>query len=449
MSMMKKTVILMAIVFGLSINSIAWDEVTHAYMTNMIPELIQDQELKKILQENRSKFIYGCWYSDTYQYPSGSRIDAFNPHIIDVHDKAFLNYLQKEDVRQQENYHKLVALFLGSMAHISEDLWYDNNLNPYQREKSDLYKGDSKHGAFVARQYGYMGIKVKRYFPKEDLYRLYKEAGLLEEHTDTPEKFESTVNDWSNNQYMMLRALKFLNFLSGNMLYNTSPWTAANLREAPGGMLNSAEVAAKLVEATWHRINNKPVDDILHAQYLWTVQNPAFLFPNLKASDKMTSETTYALNQDGDTIRGEVISKWEHEMVKRFIPEKAFEEGEKYTLVIEDITVNADQEQQAYTYDFKADFDHAMDQRLAGKHPWYKTMGMGFFGLTLATGIALLLMGLGGLIRMVWNIRKGENKVPLFLNVVSKLFVLAGLVSFGFGIYLLVSQGWMIVEMAI
>ena len=88
-------ILALTILTSLSIQLNAWDEVTHAYMTNMIPDLVKDAELKKLLQNNLDEYMYGCWYTDTYQY-TDDRINTLNAHIISTYGQAFMNYLQKE-----------------------------------------------------------------------------------------------------------------------------------------------------------------------------------------------------------------------------------------------------------------------------------------------------------------------------------------------------------------
>ena len=139
-------------------NSNAWDEVTHAYMTKRIPGMVNDPTLINLLNSYNDYFLAGSWFTDTYQYTGKNpRMEAINPHNFTDYDSVFIAYLQDEEVKKQSNYNELLAFYLGSLAHLAEDLWFDTNLDNYQRKKSDRFKGDTKHGAFIAKQYGYIG----------------------------------------------------------------------------------------------------------------------------------------------------------------------------------------------------------------------------------------------------------------------------------------------------
>jgi hypothetical protein len=428
------------------LNVNAWDEVTHAYMTNMIPDLVKDSELKVLLQKNSTEFIYGCWYTDTYQYTKSKnkRVGELNPHVIRLHDKAFMNYLNKDNVKQQENYNKLVALFLGSLAHFAEDMWYDNNLSPYQKTKADKFKGDSKHGAFVAKQHGYIGLRVKRYFPVDDLFKLYSEAGLLKEGYNAKEEFEEMIDSWSNVQYKKLRALKLLNFVAGNQLYSASPWTAANLKDAPAGMLNSANVAALLVESAWGRLHGQEVNDIIHVQYMWPVRSLAFFFSGEEESEILKNNNCFIIDEEADTIRGKISSFKDRPMVKRFVPEKPFVDGGNYKFVL-----LSESGETIYNFSFNADYDYKMEENMAETKPLWTRLGLGLFGFIPLVGIACLFFGLSGIILFRWNVINANKQMPIYLITVRRLLGTVGLFVLGYSLYMLFTSGWVIVNMAL
>jgi len=438
-----RTLIISITILFCTLTSTAWDEVTHAYMTQMIPELVKDPELKTLLQHNISEFTYGCWYTDIYQYTNNKieRISALNPHRLAMHNAAFVPYLQNPAVQKQANYQKLLALYLGSLAHIAEDLWYDNNLNPYQKLKTDRMKGDSKHGAFVAKQFGYTSIKVKRYLPYKELFKIYDEAGQLTPKIDTPEKFELLMDRWSRNQYKKLTALKFLNFIGGNLFFNSSPWTAANLKDAPGGMLNAAEVAAKMVENAWLRINGKQVPLIIHAQYMWPVGSMSFMLSNPDAGKMLNHYSWNVFDNKGDTIRGNLHSKLGNNMVGIFKPLETFNEGEQYTLVFRN-----DSDNKILAFPFTPRFDQKMDLRMAEKKPWYKTMGLGLFGFIPLFALSLMFFGIGGIIRFRWSAKQRDKKMPTRLIIAKIFFRTIGIIAFAGAIYVFVNKGWIIVE---
>ncbi len=433
----------------------AWDEVTHAYMTRMIPELVEDAELKQLLKNNLDEYIYGSWYTDTYQYTGKSkRINTLNPHIISIYGPAFMNYLQKENVMQQDNYEKLVALYLGSLSHLIEDFWYDSNLNKYQKTKSDKYQGDARHGAFVAKQNGYIDIKVKHYFPAKDLFEMYREAGLLEPEYDTLEKFEKLMNSWSNQQYLMLRSLKFLNFLGGNQMYNQSLWTAANLKEINGGMLNSAEVAAKFIESTWNQLKNRPVQKILHANYFEFENKIAVLTSDPSDLNEIKKQYIYLLNSVNDTIAGE-IKQFEHSDKKKgitkyafsFYPNKQLKTNSSYKLYVSSKTGDTSPLfAEPYVFEFTPGI---YIEKLAKPKPFLNTIGLGIFGFIPLFAIAGLLFGIGGIIRFKWHLKNRNIKLPLYLLATQHLLQIAATIVIIYGFYILATRGEIILELAL
>jgi len=439
---MKKTFVAVIVIFFIyPVHS--WDEVTHAYMTQMIPDLIQDKKLKELLQNNIDEFIYGCWFTDTYQY-TNDRVNKMNPHIITEYALAFSSYLKKEEVKKQDNYKKLVALYLGSLAHIMEDFWYDSNLNPYQKRKPDKFIGDSKHGAFVIKQNGYLKLKVKRYFPKEDLFKMYEEAGMLQKSFDTPDEFEEMFNNWSNKQYLLLRSLKFINYLGGNQMHNKSLWTAGNLKTIKGGMLNSAVVAAKFVEANWKNLNKKESPLFLHADYFYFENKIAVLasvpLANFDFNDVLLLTIT------GDTILGN-STRYAHPDKKKgiaqyafsFFPNEKLRIGKKYRLLVK-------KEKKSFEYGFT---NKGNQEELAKPKPFLHTIGLGIFGLVPMLATAGLFFGIAGINRFYWSDKNGAKKMPVQRIACNILMHLTGFFMLGIGIYLLVTRGAIIIDMAL
>jgi len=440
--------LLVAILISLACQLKAWDEVTHAYMTKMIPNLVQDVRLKELLKNNLDEFVYGCWYADTYQYTK-NRINTLNPHIISAYGPAFMNYLQKEEVKKQDNYEKLVAMYLGSLSHLMEDFWYDSNLNKYQKTKNDKYTGDSKHGAFVAKQNGYLSLKVKRYFPKEDLFKMYAEAGMLKEEYDTQEKFEKLLNSWSNQQYLLLRSLKFINFLAGNQMHNASLWTAGNLKEINGGMENCTEVAARFIESAWNKLNQNGVSEVLHADYFEFENKIAVLTSTPLSIRDNQADKVFLLNNANDTIRGE-IKQIEHPDKKKGIARYAFsfypsEDLQKETLYKLIINIDGNSET-PFIHDFKTG---SYIEKLAEPKPLLSTIGLGIFGFIPLISIAVILFGIAGIVQFNWNYNHKNQKLPFSVLSVTRTLQFLAVVVVSIGIYVLITRGEFIINMAL
>jgi hypothetical protein len=427
-------------------NSKAWDEVTHAYMTKMIPGMVNNPALINLLNGYNDYFIAGSWFTDTYQYTGkNQRVEAINPHNFTDYDSVFIAYLQDKDVKKQNNYNELLAFYLGSLAHLAEDLWFDSNLDHYQRKKKDRFKGDSDHGAFIAKQYGYIGIHVNQYIPYTDLFHIYSKAGLLPDSIKTEADLEKTIKTWAILQYKQLTALKLLNFVAGNQLYSASPWTAANLYNAPGGMSEAASVAALFVECTWNRIQNKPVNDILITKYFWTSGEIAFLMSSPEAVFKYSSYKGILIDENGDTINGKFNTVYPNAVVRSFGPNQPLIENNTYYFVLipaqdKDTIMNPEK----YMYSFTANYDHNMDTNLATKKPWYNTLGLGMFGFIPVLAFAGILFGISGIIKMKNSLQKRNRRL-----IIQRIFQFAGVIILGVAFYMLFSKGWIIIEIAL
>ncbi len=452
---MKIRIITLLTVCFATIQLSAWDEVTHAYMTRMIPQLIEDKDLKDLLERNLDEFIYGCWYTDTYQYTQNKkdRITKLNPHFIATYGEAFCNYLRTEEVQQQDNYEKLVALYLGSLSHLLEDFWYDSNLHAYQVTKDDKFMGDSRHGAFVAKQYGYIGLKVKRYFPKEDLFKMYHEAGMLEEEYDTLSEFEQMMNDWSTRQYLLLRSLKFINFLGGNQMRNQSPWTAANLEKTDGGMLNSAEVAAKFIEARWKILTGKEHPGAIHANY-FDFENKVVILTSVPLElSNINPNKIILTSEQGNTIEGQ-IKQYAHPDKKKGITNYAFafhpytdlKKDVHYQLSLLEGALPDELTHKSFLFSFKPG---TYKEKSIEPKPFTSTIGLGIFGFVPLAAFAGLFFGLSGLVKFNWSYKYDKRRVPLRINAIRRILELVAVALVCFAFYVLYTRGAIILEMAL
>lgn len=423
--------------------SFAWDEVTHAYMTGKIPHIVKNEPLKQLLQENSDEFVYGSWFTDTYQY-TNHRINGLNPHIISEYAPGFFNYLQLEDVKKQDNYEKLVALYLGSLAHLLEDFWYDSNLNKYQKTKADKFIGDSKHGAFVAKQHDYINLKVKRFFPADDLFEMYKNAGMLREGFDSKDKFENRMDQWSNQQYLMLRSLKLLNFLGGNQMHNQSLWTAGNLKTIGGGMTNCTEVAARFIEEEWKRLNGKATTLFIHADYFYYANKIAVIASSPLQENDFSN--VILMNSKGDLIPGKV-KRFVHPDKKKgitqyafaFYPEQPLITNQSYKLIVQNSV-------ETFEHEFT---NMGNTEVLAERKPFFQTLGMGIFGLIPMLALGGIFIGIAGLSCFMWSGKNSSVQMPKSRKLLNTLLNSIGIITIGFGIFLLLTRGSLIIAMAI
>ena len=451
-----RVIVLLGFLMIISFKSLCWDEVSHAYITRMAIEKIKNPELKNILLDNIDAFIYGSWFTDTYQY-TDKRIPNLNPHILQVHNNAFIPYLQKPGVKIQENYQQLVAFYLGTIAHAIEDFWLDYNLYNYPKNvQGDKMTGDVYNGVINIKKHKYLTLQVKREMPVKDLFAIYKEAGLLEEGYSNLESFSEMMNTWSNEQYLMLRALKLLSFLASNQISNISPWTAANFIDAPGGMRDCADKVAKLVEASWKRVEGESYDAILDVNYIWMDQSLGILTSFEANAEKIPRKNCFLIEQDGDTIFGRVEQMKYNKsnlnrsnVVLKFFPDVDFIENEHYTFHLLPGEYGDHREfniQKSYEYQFQAIIDDEMLNNRETEIAGIFTMRTGVFLFIPFIGIAGIFWGFPGIISFFWCAKHRYKRMPLLLIITKALLLLAGLVTAGIGFYLLFTQGWYVIQ---
>jgi len=77
------------------------------------------------------------------------------------------------------------------------------------------------------------------------------------------------------------------------------------------------------------------------------------------------------------------------------------------------------------------------------------TMGLGIFGFIPLVAIAALLFGIAGIIRFNWNYQHENRKLPVSLQTISKILNLASIMVLLFSIYVLVTRGELIIDIAL
>ena len=443
-----KTKLIIIAILGLlaSTYTMAWDEVTHSFMTDKIIQEIRIPELQQLLEQNKNEFLSGSWYTDTYQY-TPNRHETLNPHNLDVHCNAYVNYLQKEEVKKQDNYEQLVALLLGSLAHTTEDFWLDNILYKYPQTIGEDITGDTYNGVISLHKFHYLKKKVKPYFPANDLLTMYKDAGLLEQSYDTPRKFDKLYKQLITKQYEQLRLLKLLSFLASNQVQNRSPWMSANILTVTGGMLSCVNNSSRYLEAVWEVLNNQPTQGILNAEYS-PLDNRLGLLVSFPLSVMNEDQLDLVvLNDEQDTIPGSV-SAFSFggtrtnlvTLVYKFDNDSVFKRG-NYTVTTKakgENTINYSAPFIASTKGMVTDYPQKPKTLL-------ETIGAGLYLFMLCLGLAGVFWGLSAIYPFIWATKKKKGSLPMFAVLLQKGLQLVGIVIFVFGIYLLFTKGWLVV----
>lgn len=230
----------------------ACDEVTHARMTDLAVDAVTDMQLRELLDRHRGIVRFGSWYPDWGQY---------NDHPFTEYDHwqtpvlyAYLDYLRTPAARQRLDYEELVAHFLGASAHSIQDQYYDSLFMERLKEVDHGEDGDMEMGILNIRRGGYLTVQVEPFIPSGALAAVYERAGLFERTSAGRESFSRDIVEGTRIQFLQMRGLKLLSFLASGNMQRTMPWAAANIRRAPGGMLDAARITARYWEALWEAL---------------------------------------------------------------------------------------------------------------------------------------------------------------------------------------------------
>ena len=425
----------------------AWDEVTHAYITEMVIEEIRIPELQQLLEKNKAEFLSGCWFTDSYQYTE-NRIDALNPHHLDAYANAYLNYLELPEIRQQENYEKLVALFFGSIAHTTEDFWLDNILYQYPRTIGEDLSGDVYNGVVTINKFNYLDKKVIPYFPANDLFAMYTNAGMLESAFDTQEKFEKVFGRLINKQYEQLRLLKLLSFLASKQVQNEIPWMSANIKTAPGGMLSCAKNTARYMEALWMNLHGQKSASVLNTEFS-PLDNRLGLLLSLPHSLPESDQLEILVQNDKqETLTGSIkaysFGGTRSNLVNLVY---LFDNNQKMDAGFYSVSISLlNSEMDPFSSHFEVPGIDPANYTTQQPHPFFATLGAGIFLFILCLGIGGLFWGVSGVDPFIRAVKQPTPiALPLWSRIMQTGLQGLGIMVWGLGIYILLTRGWLVV----
>lgn len=222
-------------------------------MTERAITLVQNQELRDLLERNADSVKFGSWFPDWGQYIGHPFADL--SHRADPFLFAFLDYLSGPEVRYAEDYPRLVALFMGAAAHIIQDQYYDTLfLETLKRVDSGL-SGDMEMGIINIARQGYLRLRIEPYLPEFDLAEVYRAAGGFDAVGVDSRTFSRDLRSGVRIQFLQLRALKLLSFLASGLMAREMPWGARSVMDAPGGIMDAARVTARFWEALWLQLS--------------------------------------------------------------------------------------------------------------------------------------------------------------------------------------------------
>jgi hypothetical protein len=398
------------------------------------------------LERNKNEFLSGSWFTDTYQY-THNRYENLNPHNLSVHCDAYLNYLQQDEVKQQHNYEQLAAFLFGSLAHTTEDFWLDNLLYDYPKTIGENVTGDTYNGVMSIKKFGYLCQKVIPFFPSEDLYKMYTNAGIFNPVDFTPEEFKKHYKALISKQYEQLRMLKFLSFLASNQVQNKSPWMTANIMTVTGGMLSSVNNSARYLEYVWEKLNNIQKEGVLNVEYSSVTRLLGVLvaYPDLLPnSDSLDIIIT---NSKQDTIKGGITAYSKGGTITNLVivvyqlTNDVLNSNEEYNAIL----LPKNSTNPTYRFLFRPNYDNIKANYPLKPVSNLSTFRSGLFLFIICLGLGGVFWGFPGLFTLTQH---SGHKVKDLTNVRYwlKMFLqLVGILILSVGIYLLLTKGWLVV----
>lgn len=428
----------------------AWDEVSHAHIGDLAIDLVEDEELRRILTENRGLVRFGTWFPDWGQYAGKHPFNEGSHREVVA---AYLDYVSRTDVRSQPNWERLVAHAFGAYAHSVMDFFMDSTMYKYLRELDTGMSGDMENGILYIRRFGYLGVTVDPSYPYDDLRRMYASIGYFERDGLDPAAFRSQIDRHTKGQFLQMRGLKLLSFLASNYIESRMPWAAQHAYDAPGGHRDNAVAVAKTWDALWDSMHERPAAFFVHSlpapgEKLPTADNESrygrisllareALDPDavasalvlLDAQDRIVPGRTSVYAYDEDDAYDSYA-----DLVLQFIPERPLVPGGAYTLHV--MPGDYALREPAYSASFALPIVVAAEEDTSSE-PRSQGFRMGVFLLLLVGGIGALLFGASGAVATATT----SSKIPTILVVIRRVLETVGVLFFLAGVVLFFTKG--------
>ncbi len=335
---MKKLLILLVLLL-ITCRMIAWDEISHSYITHLAIEFVKSPELKALLEKHENRLLAGSWYPD-WDHFSRRRLPNLPIHQRVPFGNAYLDHLKKDEVNQRSDYEELLAHCFGALAHAFEDQWYDLILMPHLKAQDQRYYKDH-HTAMLNvhlhRLYRY--DRVEKYLPTHDLIKIFSQINYLEEYNVSSAYLEKRYKQGTRRQYQLMEGLKIISFLSSKYFQNRMPWAAQNMMDAPGGYISTAKATAAYWEALYTLLTQEefePGQEYLgpcYAEYDQLERDRiSFILPSPTLKQDQQAIQAFFIDETGNKILAlQATSQYNAELVKQFIPEIPLEPSHTYT----------------------------------------------------------------------------------------------------------------------
>ena len=435
----------------------AWDEVTHSEITAMAVDFVQTPELAALLRAHRSELLSGSWFPDWAQY--GHPFDDGNHRS---HLDRFRAYLHRPEIQARADYPALVAYYLGTYGHCAEDFYVDTTLEPFLESIDQHVARDTEYGMLNIKEFQYLNLHVVPYLPIDDLIAIYQSGGYFQKYHRNPANFEHEIRTVMKRQYILMRELKLLSFLSSQYTRSLMPWASQHMMTAPGGLEDEARATAAIWEALWADLHDKPAPFFVYS----TPRNGGSMFTpdhtspygritllswhrmdtNLFRPDSMTLVDADKTMISGRTQLGYVHSPEEaSDLLVQFTPDTSLTPGHAYTLTVNPGIYGLAGERLNTPY--QTHFMAPEREKIRSPHP-ERGWAMGVFGLCFFAPLALIVAGGSGFIRL--QIECSPHGLLArkrgLATAMQRSLEIAGLILLVIGIYLLFTNGLPIIH---
>ena len=435
----------------------AWDEVTHSEITDMAVDFVQTPELAALLRAHRSELLSGSWFPDWGQY--GHPFDDGNHRS---HLDRFRAYLHRPEIQARANYSALVAYYLGTYGHCAEDFYVDTTLEPFL-ETIDLHIArDTEYGMLNIKEFQYLNLHVVPYLPIDDLIAIYQSGGYFAKYHRNPANFEHEIRAIMKRQYILMRELKLLSFMSSQYTRSLMPWASQHMMTAPGGLEDEARATAALWEALWSDLHDRPAPFFVYS----TPSNGGSIFTpdhsssygriTLLSSHRMDngrfgSNSMTLADADGTIISGHAQLGYVHspeeasDLLVQFTPDTSLTPTHAYTLTVNPGIYGLAGERLNTPYQIH--FMAPEAPTIGSPHP-ERGWAMGVFAFCFFAPLALIVAGGSGLIRLQIDCSPHgllARKRGLATGIQRSL-ELVGILLLGIGLYFLLTNGLPIIN---
>lgn len=385
-----------------SVPAAAWDEVSHAHVTELAIARVRSPDLKAFLQSHRDEVLSGSWFPDwIYNVREHDR----NHEHTDYLDLMWAD-LNRPATRRERSYGSYLAHYMGAYAHVVEDRTLDKLFGAYRDEVGDRGRDDMELGMVAIATYGYLRRDFDMTLPAADIQRLYRENGYFRYDELNDANFPAQLQRGLAKQDSENRLLRLLSFLAAGWSQREFPFAAAHLPSALGGFTDNADAVAAAWETIWAKVHGRSVAALAFAlpreNGLLGSLNPAsprgWIY--LVAAPRIdTARLTPAdIDLRGDTVGrvpAHIVTKPDagnvREVALAIAPDRPWKAGERYHLSLR------------YADETGKPAYFALDVRAPLHETIYpprsdgpRTIGFGLWGATLLAGIAGLLFGAGG-----------------------------------------------------